>query len=186
MKIKNIFLHFVLVCRHRHAVFRNCVRCGIPLRGLLHDLSKFSPSEFWESARFYQGNRSPIGACRRATGISRAWLHHKGRNKHHIEYWEDEECDVSPMMPYPYAVECLCDKIAATKTYLGKEYAPDKPLLHWRRYGCKVNANPKTLAFLERAFCDLAAQGEDFVLNRNYLKTVFREICGDGKRNQTY
>ena len=86
MKLSNIFKHFALVVRHKHKVFINCAKCGIPLRGLLHDLSKFSPTEFFESARYYKGFRSPIGVCRREKGVSLAWLHHKGRNKHHLEY----------------------------------------------------------------------------------------------------
>ena len=118
MLLKNFFLHLSLVLRHKNRVFINCLRCGIPWRGLVHDLSKFSPTEFFESVKYYQGDRSPIGACRRATGKSEAWLHHKGRNKHHIEYWLDPECSVTPLMPYRYAVECACDKLAATYVYL--------------------------------------------------------------------
>ena len=71
--------------------------------------------------------------------MSRAWLHHKGRNKHHIEYWLDPDCKVTPMMPYKYAVECVCDKLAATKTYNGKNYQPQMALQHWEKYGkCRV------------------------------------------------
>ena len=120
MKLKNFFGHLSVVTRHKWGVFKNCVRCGIPMRGILHDLSKFSPQEFFESVKYFQGNRSPIGASRRANGMSRAWLHHKGRNKHHTEYWFDAECAEQPLMPYKYAVECVCDKLAATKTYAGK------------------------------------------------------------------
>ena len=122
MYIKNMFLHTALVIRHKWGVLINCARCGILWRGIVHDLSKFSPSEFFESVKYYQGNRSPIGACRRAVGMSRAWLHHKGRNKHHIEYWLDGDCAEHPMMPYKYAVECVCDKLAATKTYAERAY----------------------------------------------------------------
>ena len=177
MKLSNIFKHFFLVLRHKAKVFRNCAKCGIIFRGIVHDLSKFSPTEFFESARHYQGNRSPIGACRRATGVSYAWLHHKGRNKHHLEYWIDTDCTVQPLMPYKYAVECLCDKIAATKTYLGKEYSNERPYMHWQKYGNKVQANPKTMEFIEKAFQDLAEHGERVVLNRKYMKKTYEEIC---------
>lgn len=178
LKLSNIFKHLGLVMRHRHAVFRNCVRCGIPWRGFVHDLSKFTPQEFFESARYYQGNRSPIGACRRATGMSYAWLHHKGRNKHHIEYWLDPECTVTPMMPYKFAVECVCDKLAATKTYAGRDYSQDLPLLHWQRYGCRVNGNPRTMEFIEAVFRDVCEHGEKFVLNKKYMKQTYSRICG--------
>lgn len=150
----------------------------MPWRGVIHDLSKFSSEEFFESVRFYQGNRSPIGVCRRETGYSRAWLHHKGRNKHHIEYWTDPDCTVQPLMPYKYAVECVCDKLAATRTYLGKNYDRRKPLEHWERYGNKVAGNPATMRFVEEVFLDVADHGEKYVLSKRYMKRKYNEICG--------
>ena len=177
LRLSNIFRHLALVTRHRHAVFINCIKCGIPVRGLLHDLSKFSPTEFFESARYYQGNRSPISACRRTTGVSRAWLHHKGRNRHHIEYWQDDDAEKHPLMPYEFAVECVCDKIAATKTYLREAYNNEMPMVHWRTYGSKVRGNERTLAFVERVFTDLSAHGEKFVLNKKYMKRTYAEVC---------
>ena len=176
MKIKSFFGHFFLTLRHRHKVLVHCARCGILWRGLVHDLSKFSPEEFFESVKYYQGNRSPIGVCRRTTGMSRAWLHHKGRNKHHIEYWVDPECEVNPPMPYKYAVECVCDKLAATKTYNKKSYTPDKALEHWYRYGNRAPGNPKTMEFIETVFRDLAEKGEGHVLNKKYMKSTYKRI----------
>ena len=177
MKISNIFKHTFLVLRHKWRVFVNCAKCGIVWRGIVHDLSKFSPSEFFESVKYYQGNRSPIGACRRETGMSAAWLHHKGRNRHHIEYWLDPECEVQPMMPYKFAVECVCDKLAATRVYAGKNYSSDLPLEHWNRYGCRVMGNPKTMAFVESVFIDVKSYGESHVLSKKYMKNKFREVC---------
>ena len=175
--VSNFFKHLFLVIRHKNAVLIHAWKCGILWRGIVHDLSKFSPEEFFESVKYYQGNRSPIGACRRATGMSRAWLHHKGRNKHHIEYWTDPDCQIPPLMPYKYAVECICDKLAATKTYKGKEYKPEDALAHWQRYGNKVQGNPKTLAFVEKVFTDLCEHGEKYVLNKKYMKKTYAEIC---------
>ena len=166
MKIRNIFCHFSLVMRHKHRVFINCAKCGLLWRGLVHDLSKFSPAEFFESCKYYHGKRSPIGVCREHIGMSHAWLHHKGRNKHHIEYWLDPECEVTPAMPYKYAVECVCDKLAATRTYLGRDYTDDKPLWHWEKYGSKVDGNPKTMAFLTAVFEDVRDMGEAHVLSK--------------------
>ena len=148
----------------------------MPLRGLVHDLSKLCAQEFFESARFYQGNRSPIGVCRRTVGVSRAWLHHKGRNKHHIEYWIDPDCSVQPVMPYKYAVECVCDKLAATKAYNRASYTDAKAIEHWHRYGNKVEGNPMTMAFFERVFTDLAEHGERYILSRRYLEATYREV----------
>ena len=179
MKISNVFKHFFLVIKHKHKVLVHCARCGILWRGIVHDLSKFSPTEFFESVKYYQGNRSPIGVCRRTTGMSYAWLHHKGRNKHHIEYWLDPDCAVTPMMPYKYAVECVCDKLAATKTYNGKNYTEDKALLHWEKYGNKVDGNPKTMRFIEKVFTDLSLHGEKYILSKKYMKATYKAICID-------
>ena len=177
MYIKNLFGHLRVVTRHRARVLINCAKCGIFWRGLVHDLSKFSPEEFFESVKYFQGNRSPIGACRRDKGYSYAWLHHKGRNKHHIEYWTDPECETQPLMPYKYAVECICDKLAATRIYLGKDYSDEMPLWHWEKYGKRVNANPKTIEFVTKVFCDVRDKGKKAVLSKKYMKETYLEIC---------
>ena len=178
MFIINAFRHTALVMRHKTAVFRNCVKCGIGWQGFVHDLSKFSPTEFIESVKYFTGYRSPIGVCREKNGMSHAWLHHKGRNKHHIEYWLDGDCKVTPLMPYKYAVECACDKLAATRVYAGKSYDKAMPLAHWKKYGCKVEGNPLTMRFIEKVFEDVAEHGEGFVLNKKYMLLTYREICG--------
>ena len=177
MKLTNIFKHVFLVLKHKRLVFVHCLKCGIVWRGIVHDLSKFSHEEFFESVKYYRGNRSPIGACRRERGMSRAWLHHKGRNKHHIEYWTDFDMPENPVMPYKYAVECICDKLAATKTYNGKNYTPDKAIEHWNKYGNKAPGNPKTMQFIETVFADLSEKGEKHILNKKYMKETYNRIC---------
>ena len=179
MLIKNLFGHLGVVTRHRLGVLRNCIKCGIVWQGLTHDLSKFSPSEFFESVKYFDGHRSPIGVCRRATGKSLAWLHHKGRNRHHIEYWLDGDCAETPVMPYKYAVECICDKLAATRTYLGKNYTDDMPLWHWEKYGSRVEGNPRTMAFIDAVFRDVKEHGERFVLSKKYMKEKYKEFHSD-------
>lgn len=183
MFIKNCFKHLSIVIRHKNAVLVHCARCGILWRGLMHDLSKFHPVEFFESAKYYQGNRSPIPVCRKEKGLSYAWLHHKAVNKHHIEYWIDPDAPEPPLLPYKYAVECVCDKLAASKTYNGNNYTPEKALDHWVRVGCKVNGNPRTMAFIERVFTDLVKYGEKHVLNRKYMKATYKEICTPYKKD---
>ena len=49
--IKKAIKHFNLITKHRWIVFKLCVKAGIPFRGLLHDLSKYSPTEFIESVK---------------------------------------------------------------------------------------------------------------------------------------
>ena len=177
-KLTSIFRHTALIMRHKRRVLINCRKCGLFFRGLVHDLSKFSPTEFFESVRYFTGTRSPIGVCRRERGYSNAWLHHKGRNKHHIEYWYDQDCDEIPMMPYQFAVECACDKLAATRVYAGKNYDTAMPLAHWERYGNKAPGNPRTMEFMLRVFTDVRDHGEDYVLNKEYMRRTYGEICG--------
>ena len=48
--------HFKTVCKHKQIVYRECKACGITWRGIVHDLSKYSPTEFVSSARYFQCN----------------------------------------------------------------------------------------------------------------------------------
>ena len=127
--------HLRTILRHRHMVMRHCIRAGIPVQGLLHDLSKFSPTEFIPGMLYYQGSRSPNEAERENLGYSAAWLHHKGRNRHHFEYWSDynpETRRYEPVqMPTRYLIEMFCDRVAASKTYLGSKYKQSDPLAYF-------------------------------------------------------
>lgn len=71
--IINTFRHFKKVCTHKHWVFYYCCKVGIPFQGLVHDLSKFSPTEFWESVKYYQGTSSPIDACKKEEWMVHIW-----------------------------------------------------------------------------------------------------------------
>ena len=114
VKIKNVIKHFKLITKHKWVVFKLCCKLRLFWRGLVHDLSKYSPTEFWESVKYYEGNRSPIVSCKQDKGYSESWLHHKGRNKHHSEYWVDMNApEKTPIMPYKYTAEMICDKLAA-------------------------------------------------------------------------
>ena len=84
-----IWQHFKTITHHKLLVMRYCFRIGLYRQGLTHDLSKYSFTEFSRGCRYWQGNRSPNNAEREDTGVSLSWLHHKGRNKHHFEYWID-------------------------------------------------------------------------------------------------
>lgn len=81
--------HFKTITKHRHKVMKLCFKIGLYKQGLLHDLSKYSPIEFLTSAKYYQGTSSPIDAEKKDKGYSFAWLHHRGHNPHHWEYWVD-------------------------------------------------------------------------------------------------
>ena len=120
--LKKAFKHFLTITKHKIYVFKLSIKAGIPIRGFFHDFSKYSFTEFWESAKYYtDGKKSPITNCKQQQGYSKAWLHHKGRNKHHHEYWYDYETkDEVPVIPYKYTVEMICDQLAAGMTYNGK------------------------------------------------------------------
>lgn len=138
MKILN---HFQTITRHKLLVMQACFKVGLFKQGLLHDLSKYSLAEFPLGCRFYQGTRSPNDAEREERGLSAAWLHHKGRNKHHYEYWmdyamdENGPCLAGMRMPDEYVVEMFLDRIAASKIYKGKEYKDSDPLDYLMRRG---------------------------------------------------
>lgn len=149
---KNIFKHLKLITIHRWYVFLYCCKAGMPIRGLLHDLSKYSPTEFIESIKYYQGNRSPIDACKEANGYSNAWLHHKGRNPHHYEYWQDnfDKGGEALQMPFYNALELVCDYLAAGKAYMKKSFTYAGEYKWWQ--GKKANPlamHPQTKIFVE-------------------------------------
>ena len=134
--IKNFFGHLKTILTHKMWVFYYCCKFGIPIRGIFHDMSKYCPSEFLVGVKYFQGNKSPNCAERDEIGYSSAWLHHKGRNKHHYEYWIDYSRTVPggmvPVrMPDKYIAEMLMDRIAASKVYKGKNYTDDASLQYY-------------------------------------------------------
>lgn len=130
--IKKFFKHLHTINKHRAMVFSYCCKCGLFWRGLTHDLSKYSPTEFFPGVKYYQGYRSPTIKEREEIGYSKAWMHHKGRNRHHFEYWTDfnkETHSYEPIeMPTEFLIEMFCDRIAASKVYLKKDYTDSSPL----------------------------------------------------------
>ena len=160
--------HFKTITAHRHLVCRYCLRLGLVWQGLTHDLSKYAPVEFWRGAKYYQGDRSPNDAERKATGMSLAWLHHKGRNRHHFEYWIDYL--VTPdgrvgyggnKMPLRYVAEMFCDRIAASKVYQGDAYTDASPYEYFVRSKSEILIHPDTGAELEEMLRILKDEGED-------------------------
>ena len=132
--------HLRTINHHKLLVMKGCFKVGLYRQGLMHDLSKYTPSEFLVGCKYYQGNRSPNNAEREATGVSSAWLHHKGRNKHHYEYWIDyslnkEEGIVGMRMPTRYVVEMFVDRVSASKTYQKDAYEDWNPLEYYDRSG---------------------------------------------------
>ncbi len=176
MELKQCWRHYHTITRHRHAVIANCRKAGIFWQGLGHDLSKYTPAEFIPGVRYYQGTRSPNEQERVEKGYSAAWMHHKGRNKHHFEYWTDyspKTRRIEPVkMPLRYVIEMFCDRVAASKIYNGANYTDSEPLRYFLRAKKTRSIHPETSAFLERLLRMLEARGEDwtFAWIRWYLE----------------
>lgn len=158
------FLHFRTITKHRHTVIAHCFRAGIGFQGLFHDLSKYTPAEFISGARYYQGTRSPNERERELFGYSAAWLHHKGRNRHHFEYWNDLDPKTKMYEPVPmplrFVKEMFCDRVAASKIYQGKNYTDSHPIDYFRRGNARKKMHKDTADLLEGWLVMLAEKGE--------------------------
>ncbi len=156
--------HFRTITKHRHRVIKNCFKAGIFWQGLRHDLSKYSPSEFVPGALHYQGNRSPNESEREEYGYSKAWIHHKGRNRHHFEYWTDYDPAtkkiIAVKMPRKYVIEMFCDRVAASKIYMKENYTDSAPLAYFLKSKGTRFIHKETSDEIERLLTMLAQKGE--------------------------
>lgn len=170
--------HFKTITKHRHAVIRHCFKCGIGFQGLFHDLSKYSLTEFIPGAKYYVGTKSPNEKEREYLGYSLAWMHHKGRNKHHFEYWVDINMQSKRYEPVPmpkrYVTEMFCDRVAACKIYRGKDYTDSSALEYFLRGNARAKMHEKTADLLEEWLRMLAEKGE---------KETFEHIRKVNKQN---
>lgn len=172
-----VWNHFKTITKHKLLVMKYCFHIGLYRQGLAHDLSKYSPAEFLRGCRYYQGNRSPNNEEREKTGISMAWLHHKGRNKHHFEYWIDYDLNSEKVlggmpMPRRYVAEMVMDRICACRVYLGDNYTNRAPLDYYMKNKDRLwFINRRTDAQLHFLLEMLAKKGERKTLA--YIKYVF-------------
>jgi hypothetical protein len=174
--------HLRTVLHHKRLVAEGCFQVGLYWQGLTHDLSKYAPVEFLVGAKYFQGNKSPNNAEREATGLSKAWLHHKGRNKHHFEYWIDYSMKDFPefplagmKMPKRYVVEMFCDRIAACKVYQKEKYTDKSALEYYNKGKGHYVMHKDTAALLELMLKMLAKKGEQYTfryIRRKILKNV--------------
>ena len=177
LTLKKILNHFHVVNKHRWKVFCLCCKVGIPLQGLTHDLSKYLPVEFFETARYFgEGKYSPIRTCKEEKGYSMAWIHHKNHNKHHYEYWYDYNSRItSPPMPFKYFLELVCDSIAAGQTYQGKDWTNDYQLKYWNRVKEKAIISKEMEELITKVYTEIAEQGINKILKKYYLKDLYKE-----------
>jgi len=165
--------HLRTITAHKLLVQKYCFKAGLYRQGLLHDLSKYSPKEFLVGAKYYCGYRSPNELERLETGVSSAWLHHKGRNKHHLEYWIDYDPDQNfhmggMEMPVNYVAEMVCDRIAASRIYQKDKYTDASPYEYYARSADHYIIHPNTAALLEKLLLMLRDEGEEKMLH--YLR----------------
>ena len=169
--------HFRTITKHKMLVMKYCFKIGLYRQGLLHDLSKYMWSEFGVGCKYYQGNQSPNNAERAENGCSTAWLHHKGRNKHHHEYWIDYDnregkVIAGVMMPRRYVAEMIMDRICASKVYSGKIYQDTMPLAYYSNSkGKDWFLHDETKRQLEFLLTMLAKNGEEATLK--YIRYQF-------------
>ena len=161
--------HLKTINRHKKYVMELCFKVGLYKQGLLHDLSKYSPTELFVGAKYYQGTRSPNNAEREDKGYSSAWLHHKGRNKHHLEYWidyglQEGHAMIGMKMPFFYVVEMFCDRVAASKNYRGKDYTDADAYNYYMKSKSHYIIHPETAALLEKLLKLLRDNGEEKTL----------------------
>lgn len=175
MYIVNFFRHLKTVIVHKTCVARYCFLCGLYLQGIMHDMSKFSPVEFFESVKYYQGTSSPIDACKADKGYSNAWFHHRGRNKHHWEYWVDDfqKGMIPKKMPFKYMLEMICDYLGAGRAYMGKNFTIKSEYKWWLEKRKTVVMYADTLATVDKIFQQMALYGIEYVLSdRKLLKNL--------------
>lgn len=178
----NFWKHLKTINHHKMLVMKGCFKVGLYKQGLLHDLSKYMPSEFLVGVKYYRGNMSPNNLERKEKGYSSAWLHHKGRNKHHLEYWidyaeGDAEAPLAGMrMPDKYVVEMFIDRMSASKNYQKEKYTDRSALEYYERGKAHHILHPEVKELLERLLHMLADEGEEATMD--YIR---REVLHNKK-----
>ena len=158
LTFEKMWKHLRTIQTHRKWVRRYCFMAGIPWRGIKHDLSKYHPVEFFESARYWVGTSSPIVEAKKENGISYAWMHHKGHNSHHYEYWMDNFDDggIRRLIPKNDFVELVCDYLGAARAYMGKKFSYAGERDWWAKKRDHVSMNEQNKIMLDVIFNDLA------------------------------
>lgn len=173
---QKIIGHTKTIFIHKYYVFKYMARIGMPIEGLMHDMSKFSPVEFCESVKFYTGTHSPIDEAKKTQGFSKAWLHHRGRNPHHYEYWIDylDDGGEGQLIPARYAFEMVCDYIAAGKAYAKDKWTITTPYNYWmekKYYRAKIDERLKSFFFA--VFRRIATEGLESVMKKEVLLQLY-------------
>ncbi len=181
--MKNLINHLKVIHRHRKHIIKACFKMGIPIQGLLHDLSKYSLTEL-KIYKFYTGALSPHDIARNELGYSPSWYHHRNRNKHHSEYWVDSFEKMNAVkMPYKYVIEMFCDFMAAGKAYNKDNWTVKTPWDYWENKcrGVRI-LNPETERLFEKLLWNLheSENEEHFYKTYKKLKKYLNESYKKG------
>lgn len=173
--MNKIIGHLKTINQHKIKVTQLCFRCHLYKQGILHDLSKYSWIELKTGFKYYQGFRSPIDAEKEVKGYSLSWLHHKGKNKHHWEYWLDNGKDgiIANEMPVNYVIEMFCDRVAASMIYQKENYTDRSALEYYENGRNRVLIHPNTDKLIHHLLTYLADHGLDetvLYIRKNYIK----------------
>lgn len=178
--LKNFYGHLSTILHHKNLVRHYCFKAGLYKQGIMHDWSKYNPIEFFAGVKYYQGGkRSPNFAEKEDKKYSSAWLHHKGRNKHHFEYWIDYDVDgnstilAGMKMPVKYVAEMFCDRVAASRIYNKDNYKDSDPLDYYIKGLGHYIMHPETDELLHNLLKMLADKGEEYTfayIKANVLK----------------
>ncbi len=113
--------YLIYLIKHKYYVAIACWKHGLYWQGLVHDMSKMLPSEWFPYVEFFFSKNSKVN--RDKTGYYKptdtgdkafdfAWLLHQKRNRHHWQFWilpEDGGGIKLLEMPHKYRLEMLCD-----------------------------------------------------------------------------
>jgi len=177
--MNKFFGHLKTVLVHKWWVFYYCHMVGLTWRGIKHDLSKFSPTEFFESVKYYTGTDSPINACKKDKGWSKAWQHHKGRNTHHYEYWQDnfDNGGTALVMPFKDNLEMLCDYLAAGRAYMKDKFTFEAEYKWWRnKISGPIAMHKVNKQFIETSLCMLLDSKTDKILKTINFEALYDSI----------
>lgn len=168
------FKHWRVVRKHRKYVRQYCFKAKLYRQGLMHDLSKYSPTEFIESVKYFTGTHSPIDECKKVKGYSAAWMHHKARNKHHREYWTDnyDKGTTCVKMPWKYALECFCDYLGAGRAYSCGVEDVDAEIKWWHDNRIRMKMHEDTVYLLDCFFLLYQHYGSEFLSYRFILRNL--------------
>ena len=203
--LNKIILHIKTILIHKYWVAKYCFKCGLIWRGIVHDLSKFSITEFIPNVKYVEQGISPVDVQLKLFGYAPGFMHHKGHNDHHFPYWStgfSEGCYIV-RFPLDPAIECICDIIGASRAYNGKNWTPKILLDYWtEKIKYKEAIHPDTRDFIDTVFTGLydiwnytetggvshllnvyTCHSYNDIFNHNTLSKVYDDIIRKNKRN---